>query len=135
MNRDWERRHPCRHVPVLARKFAGRDAGAPSMATGSWPRCAILESSKLSLNPCGCQIKEPIMLPQTQANQAATGLDSEFQYEANDRWAKLPSGWGWTEVAAVASDSQDRVFVFSRGEHPVMIFDRHGTFLGAWGEG
>ena len=58
-----------------------------------------------------------------------------FQFEANDRWAKLPPGWGWTEVAAVAADSQDRVYVFNRGEHPVMIFDRQGTFLRAWGEG
>ena len=67
----------------------------------------------------------------------ATGnlADSEFQYEANDRWARLPSGWGWTEVAAVAVDSQDHVYVFNRGEHPVMIFDRQGTFFRAWGEG
>jgi DNA-binding beta-propeller fold protein YncE len=59
----------------------------------------------------------------------------EFGYEANDRWAQLPAGWGWTEVAAVATDSRDRVFVFSRGEHPVMVFDRDGTFLASWGEG
>src|SRR6266498_1001174 len=51
----------------------------------------------------------------------------EYQYEANDHWARLPPGWGWTEVAAVAADSQDRVYVFNRGEHPVMIFDRQGT--------
>ena len=77
------------------------------------------------------------MPPQTHDNQAATttGPDSEFQYEANDHWARLPPGWGWTEVAAVAADSQDRVYVFNRGEHPVMIFDRQGTFLRAWGEG
>lgn len=59
----------------------------------------------------------------------------EFGYEADDRWAKLPPGWGWPEVAAVATDSRDRVYVFNRGEHPVMIFDRDGTFLNAWGEG
>src|ERR1051325_3675332 len=77
------------------------------------------------------------MPPQTHANQVATatGPDPDFQYEANDRWAKLPPGWGWTEVAAVAADSQDRVYVFNRGEHPVMIFDRQGTFLRSWGEG
>jgi DNA-binding beta-propeller fold protein YncE len=27
------------------------------------------------------------------------------------------------------------VYVFSRGEHPVMIFDPVGNFLGSWGEG
>lgn len=59
----------------------------------------------------------------------------ECGYEANDQWAKLPAGWTWSEVAAVATDSQDRLFVFNRGEHPVIIFDREGTFLSAWGEG
>jgi DNA-binding beta-propeller fold protein YncE len=35
----------------------------------------------------------------------------------------------------VATDSQDRVFVFNRGEHPVIIYDRDGQFIGSWGEG
>jgi DNA-binding beta-propeller fold protein YncE len=59
----------------------------------------------------------------------------QYGYEANDRWAKLPSGWSWPEVAAVATDSQDRVYVFNRGDHPVMVFHRDGTFLRSWGEG
>ena len=52
-----------------------------------------------------------------------------------DHWARLPPGLSWTEVAAVATDSQDRVYVFNRGEHPVMIFNREGAFLNCWGEG
>jgi len=58
----------------------------------------------------------------------------DFGYEALYRWAKLPAGWSWTEVAAVATDSQDRVYVFNRGEHPVIVFDAEGNFLRAWGE-
>jgi DNA-binding beta-propeller fold protein YncE len=38
-------------------------------------------------------------------------------------------------VAAVAADRRDRVYVFSRSEHRVLVFERDGTFLGAWGEG
>jgi DNA-binding beta-propeller fold protein YncE len=64
-----------------------------------------------------------------------TGDCREFGYEADDRWAQLPPGWGWTEVAGVATDSRDHVYVFNRGEHPVMVFDRDGTFLASWGEG
>ena len=41
--------------------------------------------------------------------------------------------WTWTEVAGVATDSRDRVFVFNRGEHPLMIFDRSGKFVDSWG--
>ena len=53
-------------------------------------------------------------------------------YTANDRWAKLPDGFGWQEVAAVATDSRDRVFVFSRGEYPLMVFDKDGRFVEEW---
>lgn len=50
-------------------------------------------------------------------------------------WAKLPEGWSFLEVADVAVDSQDRVYVFNRGKHPMIVFDRQGNFLVSWGEG
>lgn len=56
-------------------------------------------------------------------------------YDVNDRWAQLPAGWGWREVAGVATDARDRVFVFARGEHPVLVFNPDGSFVGSWGEG
>lgn len=56
-------------------------------------------------------------------------------YEWIDGWAKLPSGWSFKECADVAVDSKDNVYVFNRGEHPVMAFDRGGAFLRSWGEG
>lgn len=58
-----------------------------------------------------------------------------MRYSADDRWAKLPEGWSWQEATAVAVDSRDRVFVFNRGAHPVIVFAPDGTFLEAWGEG
>src|SRR5438105_3753481 len=73
------------------------------------------------------------------ANKAAAALANEdcrvFGYEADDGWAKLPADRGWTEVAGVAVDSQDRVYVLNRGAHPVMVFAREGAFLFSWGEG
>jgi DNA-binding beta-propeller fold protein YncE len=57
---------------------------------------------------------------------------SAFGYTPDDRWAKLPAGFAWKEVAGVATDSRDRVFVFSRGEHPLLVFDRDGTFVEEW---
>jgi DNA-binding beta-propeller fold protein YncE len=56
-------------------------------------------------------------------------------FEVVAHWGTLPEGWDLVEVAGVATDSHDRVFVFNRGEHPVIILDRDGTFVGAWGEG
>lgn len=59
----------------------------------------------------------------------------DFGYDADDQWARLPPGMTWTEVSAVATDSRDRVFLFARGEHPVIVLDHDGTFQDAWGEG
>ena len=49
-------------------------------------------------------------------------------------WCQLPSGWELGEVTAVATDSQDRAFVFTRTDHPVLVFDSEGQFLYSWGE-
>src|SRR5713226_5521492 len=59
----------------------------------------------------------------------------KFTYEVAEGWGKLPDGWSYHEVAAVGVDKQDRLYVFSRGAHPVIIFDRDGNFLRSWGEG
>lgn len=58
-----------------------------------------------------------------------------YTYEYAEKWDKLPDGWAWGWVPAVACDSQDRVFVNSRSEHPLVVLDREGNYLDAWGEG
>jgi hypothetical protein len=58
-----------------------------------------------------------------------------FHFEANADWARLPTGYSWPEVAGVACGSTDDVFVFNRGEHPVIVFDSSGKFIRSWGEG
>lgn len=59
----------------------------------------------------------------------------EYSYQVVEDWAKLPDGWLLRDVAAVAVDRKDQVYVFNRGEHPMMVFDRDGNFLRSWGEG
>lgn len=59
----------------------------------------------------------------------------QIEFEVIQNWEKLPEGWSFVEVAGVATDSQDRVYAFNRGEHPMIVFDSEGNFLDAWGEG
>ena len=59
----------------------------------------------------------------------------EHRYRVVQNWVKLPDGWSLTDVASVAVDSKDRVYVFNRGEHPMIVFDREGNFIKSWGEG
>ena len=59
----------------------------------------------------------------------------EYRYRIVEDWAKLPDGWSFKEVGAVGVDDKDNVYVFNRGDHPMMVFDRDGKFLRSWGEG
>src|SRR5689334_24688757 len=59
----------------------------------------------------------------------------KYRYQVIEGWAKLPEGWEFKDVGAVAVDAKDNVYVFNRGEHPMMVFDRDGNFLTSWGEG
>ena len=56
-------------------------------------------------------------------------------YEVDEEWAKIPTGWN-VPAAAVAVDSQDRVYCFNRDpHHPLIVFDRQGNYLSSWGDG
>src|ERR1700738_5170110 len=59
----------------------------------------------------------------------------DFKYRIIEDWAKLPDGWSFKEVGAVGVDNRDNVYVFNRGDHPIMVFDRNGNFLRSWGGG
>ena len=50
-------------------------------------------------------------------------------YKAVVGWEQLPAGYSHPDVAAVAVDSKDRVFLFCRSEHPVMIYEGDGRFV------
>lgn len=54
-------------------------------------------------------------------------------YQVVDGFFKRPKGWTFVEAADVDVDGDDNVYVFCRGNHPVMIFDKEGNFLDAWG--
>jgi streptogramin lyase len=58
----------------------------------------------------------------------------DYTYEYADGWGKLPAGWSWGVTVGVACDAEDRVYVHTRGDHPLMVFDRDGNFLDSWGE-
>jgi hypothetical protein len=59
----------------------------------------------------------------------------KYSYEVAEDWGQTPEGWQWGWIAAVACDSQDRVYVYSRSAHPLAVFDRDGSFLATWGDG
>src|SRR5271166_2960931 len=59
----------------------------------------------------------------------------KYTYELIRDFCKLPAGQSFGLVSRVAADAQDRIYVFQRKNPPVVIFDRDGKYLGAWGSG
>src|SRR5690348_11244501 len=68
----------------------------------------------------------------TTMPQVGTG---EYRYELIRDFFKLPPGESIGVVSRVAADSQDRIYVFQRKDPPVLVFERDGKYLGAWGSG
>ena len=58
----------------------------------------------------------------------------EYRYQVVENWGELPPGYTYGDSAAVCVDSKDNVYVFTRGAHPVIVYDRNGKFLRSWGE-
>lgn len=68
-------------------------------------------------------------------NEGPVFGSGEYRYRCVDGWAKLPPGWKLGDVGGVGVDTQDRIYVFHRGTHPVIVLDRDGNYLRSWGDG
>ena len=60
---------------------------------------------------------------------------STIEYAVVEGWEQLPAGYVHRDVAGVAVDGEDRVYLICRGDHPVLVYDQQGNFLRSWGEG
>jgi DNA-binding beta-propeller fold protein YncE len=59
----------------------------------------------------------------------------EYRYAVVEGWEQLPEGWMHADVAGVATDADDRVYLYTRSTPRVIVYDRDGRFLKSWGEG
>lgn len=73
--------------------------------------------------------------PKRRARKPVMLADGEYRYALVEGWAKLPDEILGCDVAAVAVDRNDNVYLFTRGEHPVIVLDRDGNALRTWGHG
>ncbi|MGA8706445.1 MAG: peptidyl-alpha-hydroxyglycine alpha-amidating lyase family protein [Steroidobacteraceae bacterium] len=58
-----------------------------------------------------------------------------FCYVVEPDWGRLPDGLIVGDVAGIAIDGNDNVYIFNRGDHPMIVLDRHGSIIRTWGEG
>ena len=75
----------------------------------------------LALGACGTQGPKP--------DQSSGGRGSAYAFVPHDYGVKLDN------VADVAVDSRNNLFVLVRGEVPVLVFNPEGTLINSWGKG
>jgi DNA-binding beta-propeller fold protein YncE len=59
----------------------------------------------------------------------------KLDYVVDPNWPVLPAGWTFEETPGVAVDKREHVFVFHRGPHSIMEFDKEGKLVRTWGDG
>lgn len=59
---------------------------------------------------------------------------AEIQYQVVPDFVQLPDGMELGACAAVSVDEEGNIFLFHRGEHPIVCLDKNGKYLRAWGD-
>jgi hypothetical protein len=88
-------------------------------------RAQLRDPSELTVNA-----SDPKASPAAAAAAEAT---TESVFRPVPEHFKVPHGLWLREATSVAVDSEDRVYVFNRGNMPVMVFDIEGNLIDRWG--
>jgi sugar lactone lactonase YvrE len=60
--------------------------------------------------------------------------DRRLRFESVIGWEQLPDGVVHRDVSDVSVDASDRVFLLTRSDSRVLVYDRSGEYLASWGE-
>lgn len=59
---------------------------------------------------------------------------TEVDFEAQVGWEQLPAGYSHKDVSDVAVDADDNVYLLTRFDPGVIVYDRGGQFIRSWGK-
>jgi DNA-binding beta-propeller fold protein YncE len=115
---SWENLLMCPLCSMSRRRFL-RNLAASAVAASA----GTLGAGTVLLPTGTARAAEPVILGR-----------GPHRYRVLESWGELPPGVSYGDAAAVCVDSRDNVYVFARGAHPVIVFDRNGKFLRSWGQ-
>lgn len=69
----------------------------------------------------------------SESNRLIIG-SATHSYEVVQDWGRLPEGMAYGYTHGVCVDAEDRVYVHHTGKLSVVVFDKDGRFITAWGE-
>ena len=61
-------------------------------------------------------------------------VNTSVSYRVDPSWPQKPAGVEWGHVPGLAVDAKDNVWVFTRANPPVQVYDAGGKYLRGWGE-
>src|SRR6266581_7667915 len=70
---------------------------------------------------------------QQREEMTVTQVAADFTYDVDAEWESLPAGIQHKDVSAVGVDSRDQVYLLTRYDSNVLVYDRDGSFITAWG--
>ncbi len=62
-------------------------------------------------------------------------MSGELSYTLVENWEKLPQGFKHLDCVGAGIDASDRVYVITRMDARVIVYEPDGSFVTAWGEG
>lgn len=68
------------------------------------------------------------------SGQSTTEDAGTLRYELVPEWEHLPDGMHHGDVVGVDVDADDRLYVITRRESRVLVYEPDGTFVRSWGE-
>ncbi len=98
-------------------------------------RAAMEHDASRGSSPRSRSSREDELAHAGGSNQTPTLGSGDFTYRPVPDWPRLPKGWVLSDGAGVGVDKLDRVYLFHRGNPPVLVFDRDGNLEDAWGHG
>jgi hypothetical protein len=60
-------------------------------------------------------------------------VNTATAYAVDPHWPHKPADIFWGEMPGVAVDAHDHVYIFTRADPPVQVYDADGKFVRAWG--
>ena len=73
--------------------------------------------------------------PDNPSSYSFPRLHNGRGFEVDAGWPGRPEAMAWGEMSGVAIDGQERIWLFTREEPAIQIYDRSGRFIRSWGKG
>ncbi len=97
-----------------------------SISRRSFLKAAALTGAAVAVTPVSVFAKEQPPQPKL--------VDLSTRYKVDPAWPRRPDDAKWGDMPGIAVDAKDQVYLFTRGDPPVQVYQTGGKFVRSWGK-